>query len=182
MKLSLIAVAAAGLLAASARAQVSWERDPLAGILAQARVQAKFVATPQAAAAMPAAKIRLQGKLIGDGRLSSYSGRPEVSLILTLNDDKTVVGVVARVTDSSPSGDYAPSDTITYAFPQLRYDGKTKQVLLGDVVIGKDRGFFRGGLQFVKGYEALSAFVSTKASDGFNHWSVPTLDVVIVQK
>ncbi len=128
----------------------------------------------------------LLGNPIGSDRIDvNLDKAPRIDMVLQVNNDQDRVGVSALVCpstnvlfDTEPSTD---CDSFIYVFPQLRYDKESRRVYFGDALIAHDRGIWHGGLQLEDGYELQTRIVAHQMDQGFNRYSVRSLEVSLVQ-
>jgi hypothetical protein len=141
--------------------------------MAQAAAAESIVAKPATSS-----RITLPG-------LSKRLQTSDLSLDIVLNRTQDRVG--ARV---SACGTVATTavrrirscQDVLFIFPDLRYDASRKAVLLGEEIVARDRGFWRGGWEFAKGFAPEFRFVEKPEDDGFEQTPRQFLELTLARK
>jgi hypothetical protein len=182
-KSSVIYVVVAALAVCAQARAVGWDQaDPVSGSLESVMSAAKDMPAPAGQAAEPRAvsggKDSIEGKAVVDNRVSLSLISPlnvkDFGFELLLNNTGDRVGAnvsvcgVHEVTTGKGAHRVMTCQTVFYVFPGLRYDAAAKQVLSGDEVVARDRGFWHGGLKLEKGFKPEYKIVGRQIDRGFN--------------
>ena len=71
---------------------------------------------------------------------------------------------------------------ILFVFPGLRYDASRKAVLLGEEIVARDLGFWRGGWKIEEGFDPEFRLVEKSEDDGFEKTTGQLLELALVRK
>ena len=176
MKLKMLA--AAMCLTGMATAQtIDWNNDLMAGFeAAQKDGGAAVVPAPKssagAARSSRAKEIRPENVVAEavpqkTGEISgSFLGDPYPVKYLIVNNAKDKVGGTFTVCEQQTNDDGPNCETISFAFPQLRYDAENKRIVLGDELVATN-GWFRG-IQLSKSFKLAAKVEDVLDTSGFD--------------
>jgi hypothetical protein len=124
------------------------------------------------------------GKIILPG-LSEEVQSSDMALDIVLNRARNRVGGLVSAchaaTSAAPRRRRSCQD-ILFRFPGLRYDAPRKAVLLGEEIVARDRGFWRGGWKLEAGFAPEFRLVKKSEDNGFEQTTQQFLELALVRK